>query len=282
MKKLLILSALMVGLFSCSDDDRLFSDDLTGDKIIGFQRSLVNVTYFEDVGAVTIDLPVILVGLGNGHMPTSDIVVSYSVDTVNSTATEGTEFSFPGAGGQVTIPAGSDFANIPLSVNTGSLNATSATKLVLKLSSPDENIIVGEQYKQIVINFVGCLSQIQEGSYTATMGPESTLGGGTYQDVITMTDTNTFKTLHTPPYLGANEDPANIDYGFTFDDVCGEITVPEMNLFDYYTNLVSGTPYTNDILNNQQGVVVDENTFVIYLKVSGATTYYTFITYTKN
>jgi hypothetical protein len=284
MKKILILSALVIGMLSsCSEGDRLPTDDLTGPKIVGFQSDVKNVTYFEDVGAVNVDLPVVIVGMGNGQL-SSDVVVTYQIDTANTTAVEGQEFSFVDSNHTVTIPAGSDFGIIPITVNTGSLNPTSATKLVLTLVSSDPGIVVEGQSAVATVNFVGCVSQIQEGSYTVTRGPGSTIGNGTtYQDVITMVGTNKFTTAHTPPYIGTNESPAGLpSYGFTFEDVCGEITVADQNLFNYYTNIVSGAPFTNDVLNNQQGMVVDANTFVIYLKVAGSNTYFTYATYTKN
>src|SRR5690606_4655544 len=113
-----------------------------------------------------------------------DIVVSYSVNTALSTAVQGQEFTLSGS--TVTIPAGQDFAMIPVVVNTGSLNETAATKLILDLTSSNEDVVVGQQNSQLTVNFVGCVSQIQEGSYTVTRGPGSTLGAGTtYQDVIT-------------------------------------------------------------------------------------------------
>lgn len=273
MKKLLILSVLALGMFSCSDDERLITDDLTGDKIVGFQESLVNVTYFEDIGPVTIQVPVTIVGMGNGQLPTEDITVSYAVNTVESTATEGGEFNFANNTGTVTIPAGSDFALIPVIVNTGSLNPTSATALVLTLTSSDENIIVGQQYSEVTVNFVGCVSQIIEGSYTVTRGPGSTVGNGTtYQDVVTMTATNTFTSAHTPPYMGpAYENLGLPEYGFTFEDVCGDITMPTQSLFDYYSNAVSGS-----------GQVTGPGTFTMSIAVSGATTYFTNLTFVKN
>ncbi|HEX8562544.1 MAG TPA: hypothetical protein VF676_06140 [Flavobacterium sp.] len=272
MKKLLILSALALGLFSCSDEDRLVTDDVTGAKIVGFQESLVNVTHFEDVGPVTIQVPVTLFGLGNGQLPNEDIVVSYSVNTTASSATEGTEFSFPNSSGTVTIPAGSDFAMIPIVVNTGSLNPTEATSLVLDLTSSNEDVIVGQQYSQLVVNFVGCVSQIQEGSYTVTRGPGSTIGAGTtYQDVITMLGTNTFTSAHTPPYMGSYESLGLDEYGFTFEDVCGEITMGPQTLFDYYTNPVTGS-----------GEVLTENSFQVNIAVGGGTTYFSNLTFTKN
>ncbi len=270
-----MLSALAFGLFSCSEEDRLLGDQLTGDKIVGFQQAVTNVTYFEDIGPVTIEVPVTLVGLGNGQLSSSDIVVNYSVDMTQSTAVEGQEFTFANNSGSVTIPAGSDFAMIPVVVNTGSLNPTEATKLVLQLSSSDEGVVVGHQYQQATVNFVGCVSQIQTGSYTVTRGPGSTLGAGTtYQDVITMVGTNTFSTAHTPPYLGVNESPAGLpSYGFIFEDVCGEITMAPQNLFNYYSNSVNGSGQVIDS---------DASTFEIDLVVGGGTTYFTYLTFTKN
>lgn len=269
MKKLIILSALALGMFSCSED-RLVTDDLTGDKIVGFQETLLNVTYFEDEGPVTVNVPVYLVGLGNGQLSNQDITVSYEVDAVNSTAVQGTEFTFGNASGTVTIPAGSDFAMIPLVVNTGSLNETSATKLVLKLTSTQENVVVGQQYSTLNVNFVGCVSQIAEGGYTVARGPGSTVGNGTtYQDVVTGTGTNQFITAHTPPYFG-NEIPG-VPAGFAFEDVCGEITLPAQTLFSYYSNPVSGS-----------GMVTSPTTFTINLVVGGTTTQFSNLTFTKN
>ena len=135
MKKLLILSTGLL-MLACTNDDTNSELNLTsGPKIVGFEKSFESIAFFEDLGQVEKTFAVNLVGFGDGKSSNSNIILSYEVDLLNSTATEGVEFDFVNNTDKITIPSGSTFATIPLNVNTGQLNPTEKTELVLKLKS---------------------------------------------------------------------------------------------------------------------------------------------------
>jgi len=252
MKKIFIAAFIALTLSACNDDDRLANDDLRGDKVAGFASGSQSVSYFTDQGAVSVDVPVVLLGLGNGESPSQPIDFTYEVDA-SSTAVEGGEYSFGDTSRKVTIPAGSRFVNIPLLVNTGDLNPTAATKLVLNVKTTTPGVVVLQSAKQITVNFVGCISAILPGVYTATVeaGSSSNIGAS-YAENITVEGVNTFRTLRTFPYMpGPNYVPGLPSYGIVFSDICGDLTIDNQLLFGVYTsNIVSGS-----------GEVIDSNSF---------------------
>ena len=213
MKKYLILSILVFGFISC-DNDVLSNDDRSsGPKIVGFENATESIAYFSDEGVVERLLPVSLIGLGDGTLPSSDLNLQYEVDLVNSTATEGVEFDFPSGAGNVIIPAGSTFGTIALNVNTGSFSPTEKTDLILKLV-PVEGVTVSEAQKQIVVSFIGCQSPIVPGSYSML----STAGFSSANVTITEVAPNVFQM----PFPGVASGGSPIPMQFT--DVCGELS----------------------------------------------------------
>ncbi|WP_339834885.1 hypothetical protein [uncultured Flavobacterium sp.] len=208
MKKLLILSTGLL-MLACTNDDTNSELNLTsGPKIVGFEKSFESIAFFEDLGQVEKTFAVNLVGFGDGKSSNSNIILSYEVDLLNSTATEGVEFDFVNNTDKITIPSGSTFATIPLNVNTGQLNPTEKTELVLKLKSNTENVVVGEQFKTIKIVFVGCQTNLQ-GTYTNTSGNRTA--------VVTKTGPNEYRSSYLPNF--------STYYWFDFVDICGELTI---------------------------------------------------------
>lgn len=209
MKKILLIATIAFSLFSCNED-RLETDTRNeGAEIVGFQESVTNVAYFSNVGQKTLDVPVIMQGLGDGQLPVAPITVSYEIDLANSTAVLGTEFDFADTTGKITIPAGGTFANIPMLINTGSFNATQKTELVLKLTSAS-SAVVGEQYKTITIVFVGCATAL-EGNYMAS-GPTRTVS-------IVKVAPNVYRCSALPGFTSL--------YWWEFSDVCGNLTMTD-------------------------------------------------------
>ena len=212
MKKFIFISAAIAVsvLSSCDDEDRLETDTLNeGPKIVGFVDTVENIAYFSNVGAVEYEFPVKYLGLGDGSLSSTDIALSYEVDP-SSTAVLGQEFSFAGgaSSGTITIPAGQNFANIPLTVNTGSFNPIEKTELILKLSSSSSGVIVGEQYKKLKIIFVGCETNLE-----ATYRNSS----NTRQSVVTKVSPNVYRGTWFPNFSSY--------YWFEFSDVCGELQI---------------------------------------------------------
>jgi hypothetical protein len=233
MKKLMTLMIVAASFLSCSDDDIKVEQDLsTGPKVVGFASSLATVAYFSDEGTVLRKFPMNLIGNGNGQVSTSEIQVSYTIDPA-STATAGVEYSMVDTTGKITIPAGTTFGEFSLNVNTGQLDPTQKTELILNLTTSTAGSVVGAQYSKLRIVFVGCLSQLA-GNYTKT----TTWAGGSFtrtDEVVTLVDINTFQTRYVGNWAVGTFTPA----GYTFIDICGEITVPDGNL-GQYSNEVKG------------------------------------------
>jgi len=249
MSLLVVASAFL----SCTDDDiRTEQDFSNGPKVVGFTSSLATVEYFSDEGVVMREFPMSLIGNGNGQPSSTPIEVTYEVDEA-STATEGVEFDFVDASGKIVIPAGGTFGNFPINVNTGQLNPTEKTQLILNLTSASEGSVVGQQYSQLRITFVGCQSQLQ-GSYT--MVCTTVAGSRTRTDeVISVVGVNTFKTRYIGRYTFATFTPP----GYTFVDICGEIAVPDQQLGQYSNQIYGIDAYGTGV----DGIVTSATTFEI-------------------
>lgn len=208
MKKILSLLILTSVFFACTDDDiKTEQNFANGPKVVGFSKSLNSIAYFEDLGVKPHELPVHLIGTGNGQLATNDIVVSYTIDP-SSTATAGVEFDFTGTAGQVTIPAGTNFGVIPINVNTGQLNATSKTELIINLTSSTPGSVVGAQYNTLKIVFVGCETNLI-GTYTNVSGSRTAN--------ISKVSPNVYRSTYFPAFSSY--------YWFEFSDVCGDLSI---------------------------------------------------------
>jgi len=234
MKKLMSLFIVASAFLSCTDDDiRTEQDFSNGPKVVGFATGVQTVPYFEDEGVVLRHFPMNLIGTANGQPSETDIVVSYTVDPA-STATDGVEFNMVETTGTITIPAGSTFGEFPIEVNTGQLNPTQKTELILNLTTSSEGSVVGAQYSKLRIVFVGCLSQLA-GNYQVVIS--TTAGTSTRtNEVVTLTDINTFRTKYVGRYVFGTFNPA----GYTFVDICGEISLPADQTLGGFSNGVYG------------------------------------------
>lgn len=243
--KLLLLTAV-ASLFatSCLVDDEVNSIVTPANTpyIIGFDNSGATESYFADEGTIEKGYPLSLKGTPTGENSTSDIIIDYVMDP-SSTAVEGQEFDFVDASGQLTIPANSNYALLPININTGSFDPIAPTELVLKISTTANNTVVSQQYETLTIKFVGCLSTVDTASYdvsieyTAVSGAvtnytnygESFTGTGTPNNFITETSGH-----WTPGQLSPGAD------GFYFEDICGDIFIYNQQLGGYWGNTVEG------------------------------------------
>ncbi|WP_320815242.1 hypothetical protein [Flavobacterium sp.] len=258
MKKILSLLFIASIALACTDDDIKAEGNLAGgDKVVGFTPAIQTVPYFSDEGTVLRKFPLDLIGKGNGQYSTTDIEVAYSVNYAESTASEGVEFDFvgaQGATGNIVIPAGGSFGEFSLNVNTGSLDPVVKTELVLDLVSASPGSTVGAQYNKLRIIFVGCLSQIA-GNYQVTI---STVAGTSVRtnEVLTLTDINTFQTKYVGRYGFGTFTPA----GFGFIDICGELSLkPDQTLGQYSNGVYSIDAYGDGI----DGIVTSPTTLEI-------------------
>jgi len=248
-KHIFLASITAIMFTSCIVDDEADDQFLNSPAVVGFSSSLAAESYFVDEGAILRNYQVDLLGNGGeGEAPTSPITVSYEIDTEATTAVEGQEFNFVDNSGTVTIPAGSTFANFPLEINTGNLDPDMPTKLVLNLISTDsDNAVVSSNNDVLEITFVGCQSQLDQFTYTVNTTRISN-GNLVASSVETFTSpsVNEFSTVSTGPYgpnsTGYAGGSIAANNGFTFIDICGEITISNQGLANNaYSNEVYGS-----------------------------------------
>jgi hypothetical protein len=264
MKKSIVLLALAVIGISCSDDSNLPDASFVDTpRVVGFLKTTQNVPFFEDEGVVLKEFPFDIMGTGDGSPYNEDVTLTYSVNTVATTAVAGVEYDWVSTGSSVVIPAGQSFGLLPLNINTGNFNPTAKTSLVLDITAVDqEGFVISSQNKQLTINFIGCLSEVQ-GLYTVVV----TRGDGvtaTYtNETVDLVDVNYFKTRTTGTWAAGTIAP---DQGYNFTDICGDISVASQGLAQgYYSNTVKGL--TTD---GTDGEVLNANQFKVTYEISFA------------
>lgn len=241
MKKIKQISLAFFALLmitSCVKDDD--ENTGTGDRVIGFSR---NFNSFIFTGADTepylINEKINLIGGNDGTPSNEDIVISFSIDA-SSTAIQGTDYTI--SGNTTTLTAGSNFTQIPITVDPNALPGNTPKTIVINLDGTDsEKAVIANNKKQITITIAKCESNL----------------AGIYDLVVTRTDNNTtytfpgeviteigigqYETSSTGPYgNGALTGSGAPRDGFIFNDVCQSIQIEEQYLGDYYSNLVEG------------------------------------------
>ena len=273
-----LVTALFCSLLlsSCIVDDKdEYLDGLAQTPYtIGFSNAGATESYFQDIGALEKTYQIKIIGGQDGSDPETPIDVTYKVNTELSTATEGQEFDFVENDGTLTIPAGSDFANLDLLVNTGNLNPDEPTTLVLDLleaTSSGEPTAVAAQRKQFTITFVGCLSKVSSPDAPVKYQLEvtSSYGTQTREELIYYTGPNNFSTSSVGYWSSL---PGCFCY--PFEVICGDVFVPDHNLSDYYSNEVAGLndngpdgfvdPETGDITISYTIMLGDPQTPVVF------------------
>ncbi|MBQ0769829.1 MAG: hypothetical protein KBT58_11085 [Bizionia sp.] len=251
-KILLLVLTLSALNFSCLVDDE-DEGGLQGIEnsayLIGFAKKTENESYFVDEGAIVKNYPVSILGGNAGNPTTSDVAVTFTVDP-SSTAVAGNEYNLTTS--SFVIPAGANYGTIPVTINTGGLDPDAPTFLKLNLTSSTGSVI-SDLNDSLTINFVGCQSEVDTFTYAVTTIRISDGGLMNSQlENITMESVNVFRTATVGPYgPGAAGGSIGGTEGFTFNDVCGEITVESQNLVSLYSNQVFGSgsvdPVTGDI-----------------------------------
>lgn len=263
--------AVAVAGISCDDDIRPEHNFTTSPKIVGFTSPLSTVSYFADEGAVQRTFPLSLIGGGDGKPLAVDTQVTYTIDPA-STATEGLEYDFVNNNGKIVIPAGKTFGNFPILVNTGDLNPTQKTELILNLTSVNNGAVVSANHTKLKIVFVGCKSQVGTVVNGATVTTPYVVTV-TRNDGVVRTYTNEriyssavneFKSSTTGQWAAGSIAP---DTGYNFVDICGDITMPNQNLAQgTFSNTVTGT----DSYSGNDGKVNSFNNFVTKYEISFA------------
>ncbi|WP_313803612.1 hypothetical protein [Flavobacterium sp.] len=219
----IIIATLFLGAIttSCLVDDEVESENLKETPmVVGFNKTAVNFSYFEDLGSVENDVFVEIIGGGLGFS-TSTTTATFEIDP-SSTATEGQEFSFPN-GKNFTIDANHDLGSFKIAVNTGSLNPTNPTFVKLNIV-PTGSVVPANNKKSITIEFVGCNSEIIPGNYANSNLPGSTGGNADIDEIAP----NTFETVFPVYTLGGQ-----LIY-FVFNDTCGNLSIVSSDLDGTY------------------------------------------------
>ena len=241
MKKLKIITLTLLSLVaitSCVKDDE--EDFGSGPHIVGFRNTQSSYIYTDnDVDPVVVSEPIHLLGGINGTPSAENITMSISVDP-SSTAILGSEYSINTAA-TLTIPAGSDFVLLPITVNPAILPGNSPKTIVVNLTQVNTgNAVVSDAEKSITITIAKCASDLA-GNYSLTVTRIDNSTVSTFpNEVITELSIGVYETSTTGPYDDLTDDGAPRN-GFIFKDVCQSVVIEEQNLGDYYTNLVEGT-----------------------------------------
>ena len=233
--KIIWLPVLLTVVFfiSCSEGigdsmDKEGSNYTSSPVIIGWDKSSVSENYFSDIGTLINQYPINILGGGDGYPTTGDIVINLSVDTENSTAEDGKEFSFPYS--SVTIPAGSSYALVPININTGAFNPSGPTNVVINASTSTDGVVVSAFAQTMTITFVGCKSDLASYSYMVTTEEEG-YSYGPYLETLTEESVNSFLTYS----VGTWDPPLNPGHGIRFEDICGTLKIPKQQLADLYS-----------------------------------------------
>lgn len=205
---------------------------------------------------------------------TSDVVLTVAVDP-SSTAIEGTHFRFNSK--TITLSAANNYlGTLPITMLTEGIVAPLATApiLVLKVVSATgaNNVLNDAKPLKITFNYL-CFSNLA-GNYDvnvryvrAASGIDQTI---TYEDAITQTGSGEYRTTRVGHWTVADLGGTP---GFTFLDVCNEISIPAQNLVDSYTNIVEGVIGSSSV-NPETGVITMKFT------VTGGNLREYFVTYT--
>jgi len=253
---------------SCVEDDVFTTAE--GPYVVGFSRTFNSFIFTgADVDPYVINEKINLIGGDNGTPSDEDIVISFSIDP-SSTAIQGTEYTISGT--STTLSAGSDFTQIPITVDPSVLPGNTPKTIVINLDSvnSDESVIATSR-QQITITIAKCESNL----------------AGNYNLVVTRTDNNTtfnfpneviseigigqYVTSSTGPYGNGDLTSAGAPRdGFVFNDICQSIQIEEQFLGDYYSNLVEGDSDSGSVtLDPDTGEV---ESITMYYSIRGFTT----------
>jgi len=226
-----VTSIFLFVLSSCKTEETIDGHDLTqGPNILGFAKTDVTESYFEDLGTIEKNYPINVYPSGDGNTTDKDAVINIAVNTDETTATEG-EYVLNDT--SLTLHAGESFVNLPVGIVTGNFNPNEPTKVVFDITTSTDGFVVNSLQQKLAITFVGCQSDLADYTYDVVITRENTGDQyiGTSESLI-VEDVNTFQT-QTVMHFG-------ISPGVHFVDICGTLTIPQHDLADTYSNQVTG------------------------------------------
>lgn len=254
--KFLVVSFVFMTMSSCDVGDQKAPDFGAGSYVAQFPFKDKTGFFLKDAGVIyNYAIPVEIVG-GNGLALSTEVNLVYEVDLINSTAIEGTHFTFVSASRNLTIPAGKKFAAVDIKVLSANLDDSNAPILRLKLKSVNSsgaNIVTSGNKSNIAVVLQGFCTSNLAGNYRLVTNRLSPAGGPYLSnlEVIDEVAAGEYNTSATGNYAAAsyvvaggawNLIGAVADGGYTFKEVCGRIKLEPQGLCNgTYSNLVTQT-----------------------------------------
>lgn len=243
LKYILILVFSLGALNSCLVDDTArydLNDD--GPNLAGFADTRTAFSFVSDGNEYVFTVRVKLVGPTSMDV-TDDIVLTIGSDA-SSTAIENTHFRLEQT--TITLKKSDNYLGVlPIRILTAGIAAPLEETPVLVLNvvsaTGAETVINNGKKLEITLNY-GCFSDLA-GLYRLTIERVNSLGVPSTivrnDEVITQTGVGTYRTTYVGHWTLEEIAPGNP--GFTFTDVCNDLSVPEQKLANLYPNIVKGT-----------------------------------------
>lgn len=229
-----------VALSSCIEDDAPEDAFGQGPNLVSFRDKNTNFTAVATGEEYVKTIPMKIVGPSIDNI-SGPVTATISVDP-SSTAEEGVHFRLDQK--TITFSSENDYLNLfPVTMLSEGIDPPLAEDPVLVLNisdaTGDGNVIANGTKMTIRLLYL-CNSQL-EGTYEVT-GPY--YRDGVFQGIVNYSDVlrKTGEGEYRGTKVGHWGDLGVGNPGFTFLDVCDNITIPEQNLVDYYANIVEGVP----------------------------------------
>lgn len=239
-KYLLIVIISMSLVTACFDDETGLELNSEGNNVAGFTNARENVANIADGSEYDIALKMKLEGPTVMDL-TNDVTVTFAA-APGSTAIEGVHYRIDNP--STTLLKANDYlgyGNIVMLSDgiVAPLAGPSPVLILMATATSGENKVVASGKPVVVTINYACDSNL-DGTYTETI---DYWRGGAF--VSTTTRTTTFTKTGVGEYRTSNVGhwtPAALGGtpGFTFYDVCGDITIPGQNLVNLYSNWVQG------------------------------------------
>jgi hypothetical protein len=276
--KLYFVLACTIFMYGCFDDDLVENFIDGGNKAVLFsQEEKTQLVPIDDLATITYMLPIELIGT-DGNALGSDTVVNFSVDNAQSTAVEGTNYTFDN-GLSATIPAGSTFGFINVNIDSSTLDVCTPLTLVLTLESTDSGVAIAATNGQLEYSIKATSISSLAGSYRVLdssyfrIGVESTPWTGDVR-TIELLDcaTNAYLKDYTGPFSNGQTMADGIY--FTVDETGGTIDVldtydsVDLSVFDGVYDIATCTNSYAGGFVNQDCSAPSSNT-VVFDNVEG-------------
>ncbi|VAX36596.1 hypothetical protein MNBD_UNCLBAC01-1184 [hydrothermal vent metagenome] len=258
MKKYKYLLIFALGAFTLSScfDDEVVSDQFgAGSNLVGFTDDAtgMNLTAVADGNEYEFDIKMMTKGARLQDVSNA-VTATISIDA-SSTAIEGTHFRLDSKS-IILSPDNNLLGLLPITMITTGINPPLDEDPVVVLNiesvSGDGSVVVnGKQLKAKLLYL--CNSDLA-GDYALTVDYwrfGALVGTYNFTDTFTKTGDGQYRTNTVGAWFGTS---IGGDAGFTFIDVCDQITIPAQNLVNLYSNIVEGVagkssvdPLTGDI-----------------------------------